>query len=222
MRAEIANLAASIRDGLELSGGIFDWDQALPRLDELTSLSEDPKLWENAEKAQAIMSERNRLGSRDRAAAQAGAGARRLPRPCRARRGGGRHRHRRRSPARAGADQGAARPAAIGIHALGRGRPERRLPPGGGRCRRHREPGLGRDAAAHVSALGRAARLQDRVDRGERGRGGRHQVGHRQDPGRERLWLAQTEAGVHRLVQISPFDSNARRHTSFASVTVSP
>jgi len=32
----------------------------------------------------------------------------------------------------------------------------------------------------------------------------------------------RSEQGVHRLVRISPFDSNARRHTSFASVAVTP
>src|SRR6202012_2556448 len=34
-------------------------------------------------------------------------------------------------------------------------------------------------------------------------------------------WL-KTESGVHRLVRISPYDSNARRHTSFASCSVTP
>ena len=32
----------------------------------------------------------------------------------------------------------------------------------------------------------------------------------------------KVEKGVHRLVRISPFDSNARRHTSFASINVTP
>lgn len=32
----------------------------------------------------------------------------------------------------------------------------------------------------------------------------------------------KSEKGVHRLVRISPFDSNARRHTSFASVNITP
>lgn len=40
--------------------------------------------------------------------------------------------------------------------------------------------------------------------------------------GRNAYGWAKTESGVHRLVRISPFDSNARRHTSFASVWIYP
>ena len=40
--------------------------------------------------------------------------------------------------------------------------------------------------------------------------------------GRNAYGMLKTESGVHRLVRISPYDSNARRHTSFASVWVYP
>ncbi len=40
--------------------------------------------------------------------------------------------------------------------------------------------------------------------------------------GRNAYGYLQAERGVHRLVRISPFDSNKRRHTSFASVDVTP
>jgi peptide chain release factor 2 len=40
--------------------------------------------------------------------------------------------------------------------------------------------------------------------------------------GENAFGMLQSEIGVHRLVRISPFDANARRHTSFASVFVIP
>lgn len=40
--------------------------------------------------------------------------------------------------------------------------------------------------------------------------------------GQNAYGFLKSESGVHRLVRISPFDSNARRHTSFCSVFVSP
>ena len=95
--------------------------------------------------------------------------------------------------AEASARQAARRGAAARARkpALGRGRRQRLLSRGPCRRRRHRGAGLGRDAAAHVYALGRGARLQGRMARGERRRGGRAQIG--DDPGQrpQRLWLAQ-------------------------------
>src|SRR5882757_5649975 len=45
------------------SGGVFDWEPALRKLDELNARVEDPTLWDNAEAAQALMRERTALAN---------------------------------------------------------------------------------------------------------------------------------------------------------------
>ena len=67
-----------------------------------------------------------------------------------------------------------------------------------------------------------SARLQGRDHRRALRRRGRHQIGTVLIKGTNAYGWLKTESGVHRLVRISPFDSNARRHTSFASVSVYP
>src|SRR6201996_3637861 len=47
----------------DCSGGVFDWEPALRRLDELNARSEDPTLWDNPAEAQALMRERTRLAN---------------------------------------------------------------------------------------------------------------------------------------------------------------
>src|SRR5689334_1238077 len=45
------------------SGGVFDWEPALRKLDELNARVEDPTIWDDASAAQALMRERTRLAS---------------------------------------------------------------------------------------------------------------------------------------------------------------
>ena len=96
-------------------------------------------------------------------------------------------------------------------------RRRRRRGHGERRRRRHRLPGLGRDAAAHRDALGRAARDEGRAEGGlARGRRPGIKSATFLAKGENAYGLFSAEKGVHRLVRISPFDSAARRHTAFA------
>ena len=45
----------------DCSGGVFDWEPALRKLDELNARVEDPTLWDDPAKAQALTRERSRL-----------------------------------------------------------------------------------------------------------------------------------------------------------------
>src|SRR5947209_3322930 len=47
----------------DCSGGVFDWDAALRRLDELNARVEDPKLWDDSDAAQTLMRERTALAT---------------------------------------------------------------------------------------------------------------------------------------------------------------
>ncbi len=61
MRAEIENIAIEIRDVLELLKQRMDWETAPFRLEEFNAMSEDPDLWNDPAKAQNLMRERQML-----------------------------------------------------------------------------------------------------------------------------------------------------------------
>jgi len=61
MRAEIENIVVEIRDALELLQQRMDWDTAPHRLEEFNAMSEDPDLWNDPTKAQKLMRERQML-----------------------------------------------------------------------------------------------------------------------------------------------------------------
>ncbi|WP_148561056.1 peptide chain release factor 2 [Magnetospira sp. QH-2] len=63
MRAEVENIVQEIKQSVELLRRHLDYDQACLRLEELNALSESPDLWNDAAKAQALMRERNQLES---------------------------------------------------------------------------------------------------------------------------------------------------------------
>ncbi|MEM6604096.1 MAG: peptide chain release factor 2, partial [Pseudomonadota bacterium] len=61
MRAEIKNLKDDIEKALTLLKSRLDKDNAFDRLEELNHLAEDPNLWDNPDRAQKLMQERTRI-----------------------------------------------------------------------------------------------------------------------------------------------------------------
>lgn len=61
MRAEAQAYVDQINQAVALVRRFLDWDRALRRLDELNARVEDPKLWDDQAQAQAVMRERRRL-----------------------------------------------------------------------------------------------------------------------------------------------------------------
>lgn len=61
MRAEIENLVAEIRKSLDLLKQRMDWDTAAHRMEEFNAMSENPDLWNDPDKAQTLMRDRQML-----------------------------------------------------------------------------------------------------------------------------------------------------------------
>ncbi len=203
-------------------GGIFDWDRANERLAELNARAEDPQLWTNASAAQGLLRERNRLASQIdavKAIERDTDDALMLV-----------------ELAEAKGDQAVLAEAEAALRRIG------------DEVKRREIESLlsgeadGNDAYMEINAGAGGTEAQDWAEmlmrmytRWAEQHGYKVQILDQSDGEQAGIksvtlqfsgpnaygWL-KTEAGVHRLVRISPFDANARRQTSFASVWVYP
>jgi len=222
MRAEGQAHIERIEAALALVRKFLDWDRALRRLDELNARVEDPKLWDRPKDAEAVMRERRRLEAAigtvetiatemadaiefvelgeaegdDAVVAEGLASLAALA-------------------ARADADkvqallagEADANDAYLEVHAGA-----------GGTESQDWAEMLQRMYARWAERHGYKVELVD-YHAGEQA-GIKSVTLHIK--GENAYGYAKTESGVHRLVRISPYDSSARRHTSFSSVWVYP
>ncbi len=222
MRAEGQDHIDRIASALALVRKFLDWDRAVRRLDELNARVEDPKLWDDPKAAEAVMRERRRLEASIGTVNQIGqemADAIEFIEMGEA------------EGDEAIVDEGletlsqlAARADADKVQALLAGEAD------------------ANNAFLEVHAGAGGTESQDWAEMLQRMYtrwGERH--GYKVElvdyhageaagiksatllfKGENAYGYAKTESGVHRLVRISPYDSSARRHTSFSSVWVYP
>jgi peptide chain release factor 2 len=222
MRAEAQAYADQINDALALLRRFLDWDRALKRLEELNLRVEDSSLWDDPRVAQEVMRERRRLDeaiSATRAITQDLADNVELL-----------------EMADAEGDEAMANDAVASLASLAE------------RAERDKVTALlsgeadANDTYVEVNAGAGGTESQDWAEMLQRMYtrwAERHgmkvelvdyhageQAGIKSATlmlkGENAYGYAKTESGVHRLVRISPYDSSARRHTSFASVWVYP
>ena len=222
MRAEAQALVDRIDAALNLVKMSLDWDRALRRLDELNARVEDPTLWDNPKKAEEVMRERRRLDAAIATVREIDAdkiGTVELIELAEM------------ESDEALADEGVAALAALAdradkdkVSALLSGEAD----PLDTFIEIHAGAG-GTESQDWAEMLFRmytrwAEKRGFKVDTIE------YQAGDTagikaatiQVKGENAYGYAKTESGVHRLVRISPYDSSARRHTSFSSVWVYP
>ncbi|MGJ3647426.1 peptide chain release factor 2 [Sphingomonas sp. GlSt437] len=222
MRAEAQAHIDSINDSLALVRRFLDWDRALRRLDELNARVEDPTLWNDAKAAQDVMRERRRL---DEAISTTRAIETELNDTAELI-----------ELADAEGDEALALEGVAGLAALAE------------RANRDKVKALlageadANDSYIEINAGAGGTESQDWAEMLQRMYtrwAERHgmkvelidyhageQAGIKSATllvkGENAYGYAKTESGVHRLVRISPYDSSARRHTSFSSIWVYP
>ncbi len=222
MRAEAQAHVDQIRSALDLLRRFLDWDRALRRLDELNARVEDQALWNDPKAAQEVMRERRRL---EEAIGATRAIRQELDDTVELL-----------EMAEAEGDEAMEADAVAALAELAE------------RAERDKVTALlageadSNDTYIEVNAGAGGTESQDWAEMLQRmytrwaeRRGYKvelvdHHSGEQAGiksatlmiKGENAYGYAKTESGVHRLVRISPYDSNARRHTSFSSVWVYP
>ena len=222
MRAEALAAIDQIKSALDLLRRFLDWDRALRRLDELNARVEDSTLWDDPKAAQEVMRERRRLEEAIGATREI---EKELADTVELM-----------EMAEAEGDDGLVDDAVAALNALAE------------RAERDKVTALlageadANDTYIEVNAGAGGTESQDWAEMLQRMYtrwAERHgmkvelvdyhageQAGIKSATllvkGENAYGYAKTESGVHRLVRISPYDSNARRHTSFSSVWVYP
>ncbi|MBT3989023.1 MAG: peptide chain release factor 2 [Rhodospirillaceae bacterium] len=222
MRAEIESQISEIEQSIELLRRRLDYDNAVRRVEELNSFTEDPKFWDAPTKAQALMRERTKLENGvkavDEITSDLSDNVELL------------------ELGEAEDDQDVVKEAEEAIGALSDSVEKARIQAllsgeaDGNDCYIEIHPGAGGTEAQDWASimLRMYSRWADQhgyklewLEESAGEEAGIKSVTLRVNGTDAYGWL-KTESGVHRLVRISPFDSSARRHTSFASVWVYP